>query len=48
MIKKNSKNDQYLAIFIELVDGPASKTKQRHQIILNNQVEGARPFLREF
>lgn len=48
MTKKHSKNEDYLAIFIELVDGPVRNTKQKHQLILNPQKLDGRPFIREF
>ena len=37
MLKKHSKSEDYLAVFIELVDGPVTNTKLKHQILLKNQ-----------
>lgn len=35
MVKRTSKNEDYLGVFIELVEGPS--TKQKHQLVLRGQ-----------
>lgn len=41
LLKRQSRHEDYFAIFIEFTAGPVLKTKQKHQIILINQhVEG--------
>ena len=48
MTKKYSKNEDYLSIFIELVDGPVSSTKLKHQLILSSCLQEGKTFVREF